>query len=408
VELIEKTTSTTTTPMNKYTRFACPNPTCNLFNKTSRGNIVHRSWTGKEKCIERLRCATCKKEFSSRRGTLQEYAKKTCDQQVQMLKCMKWCVCEEGIADICNVTRDTVRLFQTKAATRAKHHHDNQVHSLNETGAQCDELYAKLAGKKSWLGAAIGMQTLMILVVTLGARKQAMVDVLAVNLWTRCIRLRMLLTDGWAPYFGAFLRCFGRLYQPRRKESKGKRKSKRIKFCTSLFYGQVIKRAQKISNRWRLKQIVIRAMNDGLDHCKRFIRAYNLGTTIHTSHIERWFGSLRNSLGCLRRRSRCPVALIARLEEKVWIFTSLYNWVLPHRSLSKGKLKRTPAMAAGLIDHSLTYSEYIYLLVHKDGRMQQVIGHKLSEIQSKEMIQAAKRSIRAPPDEEILWQEKAA
>lgn len=394
--------------MNEYTRFACPNPTCNLFNLPNQGNIVHRSWTGKEKRIERLRCTSCKKECSSRCGTLQEHAKIADEKQIQMLKCMKWCVCEEGIADICGVTRVTVRHFQTKAAARAENHHNNQIHSVNEEGAQCDELYAKLAGKKSWLGAAIGMQTLLILAITVSARQQVMADILAVNLWARCNRLRMLLTDGWTPYFGAFLRCFGGLYQPRRKENKGKRKSKRIKFCPSLFYGQVIKRAQKISNRWRLKQIVIRAMNIGLDHCKRFIQAYKLGNTIHTSHIERWFGSLRNSVGCLRRRSRCPVALIARLEEKIWIFTSLYNWVLPHGSLSKGKLKRTPAMAAGLIDHPLSYKEYIYLPVHKDGRIKKIIDQKLSEIQSKEMMQAAKRSTRAPPEEEVLWQEEAA
>jgi IS1 family transposase len=393
--------------MNKYTRFTCPNPTCILFNEPKQGNIVHRSWTGKGKCIERLKCTHCKKEFSSRCGTLQEHAKIAPDKQSQMLKCLKWCVCEEGIADICEVTRVTVRLFQTKAATRAEDHHNNLAHSISEEGAQCDELYANLCKKKSWLGAAIGMQSLMILAVVLGARQQAMADILAVNLWVRCSNLRMLLTDGWAPYFGAFLRCFGRLFQPR-KACKGKRKSKRIKFSASLFYGQVIKRAQKISNRWRLKQVVIRAMNIGLEHCVRFIRAYNLGNTIHTSHVERWFGSLRNSLGCLRRRSRCPVASVFRLKEKVWIFTSLYNWVLPHRSLSTGKFKKTPAMAAGLIDHPLTYMEYIYLPVHRDNRVKQLIDAKLSEIQSKEMTQAAKRSTRAPPDEKILWQEEAA
>ena len=347
-------------------------------------------------------------EFSSRRGTLLENAKITDDQQVKILKCMKWCVCEEGIADICGVTRVTVRLFQKKAAVRAKHHHDNEVHSVSEEGAQCDELYAKLAGKKAWLGAAIGMQSLMIFTIVVGARQQGMADELAVNLWARCIELRMLLTDGWAPYFGAFLRCFGKIYQPRRRKGKGRHKSKRIRFSKSLFYGQVIKRAKKISNRWRLKQVVIRAMNSRLEHCKRFIQAYNLGNTIHTIHIERWFGSLRNSVGCLRRRSRCPVALVTRLEEKAWIFASLYNWVLPHGTLSKGKMKRTPAMAAGLIDRPLTYQEYVYLPVHRDDHMERTIKRKLSEIQSEKMIKAAKRSSRAPPEEEVLWQKEAA
>ncbi len=344
-------------PTTDYTQCSCPNPDCRYFNKPAQRNIAHRSWTGKHGHIERLRCTVCQKEFSSRLGTLLEQAKISEKQQIQMLKCMKWCVCEEGVADICGVTRTTVRLFQTKAAKRAKEHHNNEVHKVKEEGAQCDELYAKLAKGKSWLGAAIGMQTLMILTVIVGPRQQEMADALAVNLWIRCIGIRMLLTDGWAPYFGAFLRCFGRMYQPRCKRGQGRRKSKRVKFLGNIFYGQVIKRAQKISNRWKLKQVVIRAMNDGLEHVKRFIRVYELGNTIHTSHIERWFGSLRNSVGCLRRRSRCPVSLVGRLEEKAWIFVSLYNWVLPHGSLSKGKLKRTPAMVAGLINRPLTYKE---------------------------------------------------
>ena len=397
-------TPTMATPMNDYTRFSCPNPSCNLFNQKNQGNIAHRSWTGKNKSIERLRCITCKREFSSRQGSLLEHAKITEHKQVQMLKCMKWCVCEEGIADICGVTRATVRLFQTKAAVRAKQHHDNEVHSIEEEGGQCDELYAKLAGKKSWLGAAIGMQTLMIFSLVVGPRKQRMADTLAANLWARCLNLRILLTDGWAPYFGAFLRCFGKLYQPRRKEGKGRSKSKRIRFSRSLFYGQVIKRAKKVSNRWCLKQVVIRAMNDKIEHCKRFIQAYQLGSTIHTIHIERWFGSLRNSVGCLKRRSRCSVALLARLEEKAWIFTSLYNWVLPHGSLSKGKSKRTPAMAANLIDHPLSYMEYIHLPVHRDDHISRKINEKLLEIQSDTMMKAMKRSTRIPPEEEVLWQ----
>ncbi len=147
--------------MPEYTQFSGPNPACNLFNQTEQGNIAHRSWTGKGRAIERLRCTCCRKEFSSRQGTLLEHAKITEEQQIQMLKCMRWCVCEEGIADICGVTKATVRHLQTKAATRAKDHHDNEVHSVKEEGAQCDELYAKLAGKKTWLGAAIGMQSLL-------------------------------------------------------------------------------------------------------------------------------------------------------------------------------------------------------------------------------------------------------
>ena len=48
---------TPTTPgEDKYSKFSCPNPECSLFYQSGQGNITHRSWTGKYKHIERLRC----------------------------------------------------------------------------------------------------------------------------------------------------------------------------------------------------------------------------------------------------------------------------------------------------------------------------------------------------------------
>ena len=59
----------------RYTRFSCPNPQCAQFNRPGAGNIVHRSWTGTHKHIERLRCTACDREFSEREGTLMARSK---------------------------------------------------------------------------------------------------------------------------------------------------------------------------------------------------------------------------------------------------------------------------------------------------------------------------------------------
>ena len=59
----------TTPAPERYTRFSCPNPPCPYFNRLGTGNIVHRSWTGKHKHIERLRCTACDRECSEREGT---------------------------------------------------------------------------------------------------------------------------------------------------------------------------------------------------------------------------------------------------------------------------------------------------------------------------------------------------
>ena len=65
----------TTPAQERYTRFSCPNPQCPCFNRPGAGNIVHRSWTGKHKHIERLRCTACDREFSEREGTLMARSK---------------------------------------------------------------------------------------------------------------------------------------------------------------------------------------------------------------------------------------------------------------------------------------------------------------------------------------------
>src|SRR5262245_33272113 len=66
--------STTPAP-ERYTRFSCPNPQCARFNRPGEGHIVHRSWTGAHKHIERLRCIVCDREFSEREGTLMARSK---------------------------------------------------------------------------------------------------------------------------------------------------------------------------------------------------------------------------------------------------------------------------------------------------------------------------------------------
>ena len=65
----------TTPAQERYTRFSCPNPHCAQFNCSGTGNLAHRSWTGKARHIERLRCTLCHREFSAREGTLMARSK---------------------------------------------------------------------------------------------------------------------------------------------------------------------------------------------------------------------------------------------------------------------------------------------------------------------------------------------
>jgi hypothetical protein len=78
------------------------------FNRFEEGCIAHRSWTGKDKHIERLRCTVCGCEFSERVGTLMARSKLPEATVERLLKCQRWGVCDEGTADICAVDLKTV------------------------------------------------------------------------------------------------------------------------------------------------------------------------------------------------------------------------------------------------------------------------------------------------------------
>src|SRR5499426_4785919 len=126
---------TLTTPVQeRYTRFACPNPQCAQCNRPGGGNIAHRSWTGKDKHIERLRCTACDREFSEREGTLMARSKLPEATVTQLLKCQRWGVCDAGTADICAVDLKTVHRFQRVAAHRAEVHHRQSVQHLEVQG----------------------------------------------------------------------------------------------------------------------------------------------------------------------------------------------------------------------------------------------------------------------------------
>ena len=79
--------------------------------------------------------------------------------------------------------------------------------------------------------------------------------------------------------------------------------------------------------------------------------------TPNTAYIERL--NLRKRMNCsmLRRRTPAPGRSCQRIQEALELVRVFYNFVLPHSSLKFGKVKRTPAMQAGIFDRALTIRE---------------------------------------------------
>ena len=369
--------STTPAP-ERYTRFSCPNPQCACFNRPGEGNIVHRSWTGTHKHIERLRCTVCDREFSEREGTLMARSKLPEDTVIRLLKCQRWGVCDEGTADMCAVDLKTGHRFQDVAAQRAETHHYQGVREVDVPAVQVDEAHSKLRPRQvAWLHTALAMGSWFLLWVDIGPRPQETAAALIAQVVARVQTLPLFLTDGWKAYPAARLHVWGVVYRRRRRGKVGRKPHPRLVAPKHLFYAQVVKVRNPAG---QVVEVSRRVVFGGPRRFVKQLRLRQLGTTIQTAFMERWYGTLRGLVAPLRRRTRCLSWSHRRHRGRVWLLVSLYNFVMPHKSLCQGRTRRTPAMAIGLTDHVWSYQEYVWLPVHTDPVLTKPMDARLARL----------------------------
>jgi transposase-like protein len=397
---------TPTTPaQEKYTPFSCPNPHCAQFNRPGAGNIAHRSWTGRHKHIERLRCTACDREFSEREGTLMARSKLSEDTVERLLKCQRWGVCDEGTADICAVDLKTVYRFQRVATQRAQTHHQQVVRDVDVPGVQLDEAHSKLRPQQvEWVHTALAMGSWFLLWVDCGPRTQEMAATLIAQVVARVRPLPVFLTDGWKAYTAALLQVCGVLYRPRRRGKVGRKPKPRLAAPKDLFYAQVVKVRNKTG---QVVEVSRRVVYGGPRRFGKQLRLRQLGATIQTAFMERWYGTLRGLVAPLRRRTRCLSWSRSRHRGKVWLMVSLYNFVMPHKSLRQGRTSRTPAMAIGLTDHVWSYREYIWFPVHADLALQQQLEDRIRHLLTPALQDqpSSRKQVKAPGGESKQRQE---
>ena len=382
----------TTPAQERYRRFSCPNPACRLCNQPNADNVVHRSWTGKHKHIERLRCTICGCEFAERQGPLMARSKLPEATVEQLLKCQRWGVCDEGMADICAVDLKTVHRFQRVAAQRAETHHWQSVQDVDVTGVQLDEAHSKLRPRRvEWIHTALAMGRWFLLWGDFGPRPQDTAATLIAQVVARAQEVPLLLTDGWKAYPAALPQGLGIVYRPRRRGKVGRKPKPRLVAPKNLVYAQVVKVRDQAGH------VVEVSSRVGFGGPRRFgkqLRLRQLGETIQTAFMERWYGTLRGLGAPLRRRPRCLSWSRLRHRGKVWRMVSLYNFVLPHKSLRQGRTRRTPAMAIGLTDHGWSYREYVWLPVHTDPVLRQQMEARITRLLTP--------ALQAPPSDHPL------
>jgi hypothetical protein len=361
-----------------YSTFSCPNLRCPSRGPRGTSHIAHRSWTGKDKHIERLRCKACGQEFSARRGTLMEATKLPEETVERLLKCQRWGVCDAGTADICGVDIKTVQRFQTVAAQRAQTHHERVTRDLQVGAVQLDEMHSKRRGPHvEWLHTAIAMSSRFVLWVHWGPRTQESAALLIAQVVARLCGLPVWLSDGWKAYPAALLQVLGQVYRRRRRGRRGRHPKPRLGPPRHLFYGQVVKVRDGTG---KLLRVVTRVVYGGPRRFVQEMAGRGLRPSIQTAFMERWYGTLRGLCAPLRRRTRCSSASPRRHRARVWLVVDLYNFVLPHRSLRQEGRPRTPAMATGLARHVWSYRDYIWYAVHPDPLDRQLMHQRVKEL----------------------------
>lgn len=144
-----------------------------------------------------------------------------------------------------------------------------------------------------------------------------------------------------------------------------------------LFYAQVVKVRNATG---RVVEVSRRVVCGGPRRFGKQLRLRQLGSTIQTAFMERWSGPLRGLVAPLRRRTRGLSWSQARHRGRLWLRGSLYNLVMPPKSLRQGHTPRTPAMAIGLADHVWSYREYIWVPVHTDPVLTKQMDERMSQL----------------------------
>jgi hypothetical protein len=279
---------------------------------------------------------------------------------------------------MCAVELTTVHRFQHVAAHRAQPHQQQAVPQVDVTGVQMEEAHAKRRRRRAeWIQTALAMGRWFWLWVDFGPRPQDTAATLRAQVVARVRTLPLFLTDGWQASPAALLQVGGVGYRRQRRGTVGRKPTPRWVAPTDLCYAHVVQVWDKTG---RVVEVRRRVVCGGPRRFSKQWRLRQLGETMQTALMARWYGTLRGLGAPLRRRTRCGSWMATRHRGRIWLLVSLDNFVMPHKSLRPGRTRRTPAMAIGLPDHVWSSREYLWLPVHTDPVLTQQMDERIARL----------------------------
>jgi IS1 family transposase len=371
-------------------RHFCPHTDCDyrgwlgMNNLRANGHPNGGPW-------RQFHCTSCAGYFPEHHGTICHGKQAAVELIVRVLACLAEGLGIRATARVFEVAPNTVLAWLGEAAEQLRAFAAYFLCDVHVEQLQLDELYAvlrdlnaglisddeameRLERSPDWVWTAMDPKSKLLLVVDVGTRTLAMakrvlhqlVQVLAPG----CVPL--FVTDGFKEYRTAILAHFGHWVHPERRQGKGPMPKPRWMPLPELLYAQVVKsyrRRRIVGVTHRVEFGTQLAIEELLSAC---------GWTISTAFVERLNLDLRQCVAAIGRRVNTVCQGKESLLDRLVLFQTYHNFVLPHASLRQplahpiptngdGSAKvwrpRTPAMAAGLTDHVWSLREVLMFRV---------------------------------------------
>lgn len=170
-------------------------------------------------------------------------------------------------------------------------------------------------------------------------------------------------TDEHAPYKNSFLKTYGKDYRPRRRSKVGRMRKPKKRRPGVMVYATV----KKTRAQGRVVDVRTEVVLGTEAELAAVLEVSPCSSTVNTSFVERNNGTARHFNARKQRDTYCFSKQLREHTAMSWLMVTHYNFCWNHRMLrvdlgDRRYAARSPAMAAGLADHTWTIDE---LMTHQ-------------------------------------------
>lgn len=208
-----------------------------------------------------------------------------------------------------------------------------------------------------WVWLAVDPIPKLILHAVIGRRTEAQAKRFMFGLVGKLSGPPPLFTSDELPHYKTVLaECYSTFIPVEATGKQGRPKKAIVQIDPELQYATV----HKTRDNGRVVKVERRIVFGKEQDINNILQNSPVSQTINTSFVERNNLTLRQHSRRLTRKTNGFSKVLRNLEAQVILVMAYYNFVRSHCSLKiKGQGERTPAIAAGLIDHKWSMSELL-------------------------------------------------